>query len=140
MCRFEFISHLRCLNVIQANMNIGKYVFSQLVDFLPKRVFDMIVKRYDGDKWVKTFTCWNQLLVMIYGQLAACDSLRKVVCIVDSIKNMSYHLGFGSGKINLSNLSYANVNRYYKIFEEFAYHMINLAQSKRIDAHHRPFP
>ncbi len=117
-------------------MNSGKYVFSQLVAFLPKRVFDMIVKRYDADKWVKTFTCWNQLLVMVYGQLAACDSLREVVCIVDSIKNKSYHLGFGTGEIKLSNLSYANVNRDYKIFEEFAYHMINLAQSKRIA---RPF-
>lgn len=114
-------------------MNSGKYVFSQLVDFLPKRVFDMIVKRYEGDKWVKTFTCWNQLLVMMYGQLAACDSLREVTCIVDSIKNKSYHLGFGTGEIKLSNLSYANLNRDYKIFEEFAYYMINLAQSKRID-------
>lgn len=117
-------------------MNSGKYVFSQLVAFLPKRVFDMIVKRYSGDKWVKTFTCWNQLLVMIYGQLASCDSLREVVCIVDSIKNKSYHLGFGNGEIKLSNLSYANVNRDYKIFEEFAFYMINLAQSKRIK---RPF-
>jgi hypothetical protein len=117
-------------------MNSGKYVFSQLVDFLPKRVFDMIVKRFEGDKWVKTFTCWNQLLVMMYGQLAACDSLREVACIIDSIKNKSYHLGFGTGEIKLSNLSYANVNRDYKIFEEFAYFMINLAQNKRID---RPF-
>lgn len=117
-------------------MNSGKYVFSQLVDFLPKRVFDMIVKRYEGDKWVKTFTCWNQLLVMMYGQLAACDSLREVACIVDSIKNKSYHLGFGTGDIKLSNLSYANVSRDYKIFEEFAFYMINLAQSKRIE---KPF-
>lgn len=117
-------------------MNSGKFVFSQLVDFLPKRVFDMIVNRHNGDKWVKTFTCWNQLLVMMYGQLASCDSLREVACIVDSIKNKSYHLGFGTGEIKLSNLSYANLNRDYKIFEEFAYFMINLAQSKRID---RPF-
>ncbi len=117
-------------------MNSGKYVFSQLVAFLPKRVFDMIVKRYSGDKWVKTFTCWNQLLVMMYGQLASCDSLREVVCIVDSIKNKCYHLGFGNGEIKLSNLSYANVNRDYKIFEEFAFYMINIAQSKRIT---RPF-
>lgn len=117
-------------------MNRGKYVFGQLVDFLPKRVFDMIVKRYDGDKWTKTFTCWNQLLVMMYGQLAACDSLREVACIVDSIKNKSYHLGFGTGEIKLSNLSYANGNRDYKIFEDLAYYMINLAQSKRIS---RPF-
>jgi hypothetical protein len=117
-------------------MNSDKYVFSQLVGFLPKRVFDMIFKRHKGDKWVKTFTCWNQLLVMMYGQLASCDSLREVACIVNSIKNKRYHLGFGNGEIKLSNLSYANVNQDYKIFEEFAFHMINLAQSKRID---RPF-
>ena len=117
-------------------MNAGKYIFSQLVSFLPKRVFDGIVKRHEGDKWVKHFTCWNQLLVMMFGQLAGCDSLREVAVIIDAIKSKSYHLGFGSGDIKLSNLSYANANRDYKIFEEFAYHMINLAQSKRIT---RPF-
>ena len=74
-------------------MNSGKYLFSQLVEFLPKRVFDGIVKKYSGDKYVKTFTCWNQLLVMMYGQLSSCDSLREVICIIDAIKNKSYHLG-----------------------------------------------
>ena len=114
-------------------MNSGKYLFSQLVEFLPKRVFDGIVKKYSGDKYVKTFTCWNQLLVMMYGQLSSCDSLREVICIIDAIKNKSYHLGFGSGDIKLSNVAYANANRDYRIFEEFAYYMINLAQSKRLD-------
>lgn len=106
-------------------MNAGKYIFSQLVSFLPKRVFDDIVKRHEGDKWVKHFTCWNKLLVMMFGQLAGCDSLREVAAIIDAIKSKSYHLGFGSGDIKLNNLSYANANRDYKIFEEFAYHMIN---------------
>ena len=114
-------------------MNSGKYLFSQLVEFLPKRVFDGIVKKYSGNKYVKTFTCWNQLLVMMYGQLSSCDSLRVVICIIDAIKNKSYHLGFGSGDIKLSNVAYANANRDYRIFEEFAYYMINLAQSKRLD-------
>lgn len=114
-------------------MNSGKYVFSQLVAFLPKRTFDGIVKKYQGDKYVKTFTCWNQLLVMMFGQLSGCDSLREVICIIDAIKNKSYHLGFGIGDIKLSNIAYANANRDYRIFEEFAYHMINLAQSKRLD-------
>ena len=114
-------------------MNSGKYVFSQLVEFLPKRTFDGIVKKYQGDRYVKTFTCWNQLLVMMYGQLSGCDSLREVICIIDAIKTKSYHLGFGSGDIKLSNVAYANANRDYKIFEEFARHMIDLAQSKRLD-------
>jgi hypothetical protein len=114
-------------------MNSGKYLFSQLVDFLPKRIFDGIVKKYGGDKYVKTFTCWNQLLVMMFGQLSSCDSLREVICIIDAIKNKSYHLGFGTGDIKLSNVSYANSNRDYRMFEEFAYYMIDLAQSKRLD-------
>ena len=114
-------------------MNSGKYVFSQLVEFLPKRIFDGIVKKYNGDKYVKTFTCWNQLLVMMFGQLSSCDSLREVICIIDAIKNKRYHLEFGQGDIKLSNVAYANADRDYRIFEEFAYYMINLAQSKRLD-------
>ena len=114
-------------------MNSGKYVFSQLVEFLPKRIFDGIVEKYGGNRYVKTLTCWNQLLVMMYGQLASCDSLRETICIIDAIKNKRFHLGFGSGDITLSNLSYANAHRDYRMFEEFAYHMINLAQAKRID-------
>lgn len=127
------IPHLCGLNIIQTCMNTGKYIFSQFVEFLPKRVFDGIVKKYNGDKYVKTFTCWNQLLVMMFGQLSSCDSLREVICIIDAIKNKSYHLGFGNGDIKLSNVAYANANRDYKIFEEFAHYMINLAQSKRLD-------
>ena len=114
-------------------MNSGKSIFNQLVDFLPKRTFDGIVKKRGGDRYVKTFTCWNQLLVMMFGQLSSCDSLREVICIISAIKNKSYHLGFGSGDIKLSNVAYANANRDYRIFEEFAYYMINLAQSKRLD-------
>ncbi len=117
-------------------MNKGKYVFSQITDFLPKRVFDGIVKRHNGDKWLKGFTCWNQMLVMIFGQLAACDSLREVVDLISSIKTKSYGLGFGSKPIKLSSLAYANANRDYKMFEEFAYRMIAIAQEKRIN---RPF-
>ncbi len=78
----------------------------------------MIVKRYEGDKWVKTFTWCNQLLVVIYGQLTACDSFGELMCVVDPIKNKRYHLGFGIVKIKFNNLYYANVNRYCKIFKE----------------------
>lgn len=74
-------------------MNASKYLFSQLVEFLSKREFDGIVKKYGGDKYVKSFTCWNQLLVMMFGQFSGYDSLREVICIIDTIKNKNYHLG-----------------------------------------------
>ena len=92
-------------------MNKDKYVFSQLVEFLDCFKFRRIVAKYQGNRYIKSFSCWNQLLVMMFGQLAGCDSLREVAAIIDAIKSKSYHLGFGSGDIKLSNLSYANVNR-----------------------------
>ena len=113
-------------------MNEGKYVFSQLVEFLPKRVFDCIVMRYQGDKYIKSFSCWNQLLIMMYGQLAGCESLRELVCITTAHAPKSYHLGFGKSVITRSNLAKANANRDCRIFEEFSYKMISIAQGKRI--------
>ena len=113
-------------------MNNGKYVFSQLVEFLPKRVFDWIVMKYQGDKYIKSFSCWNQLLIMMYGQLSGCESLRELVCITTAHAPKSYHLGFGKSVITRSNLAKANANRDCKIFEEFAYKMISIAQGKRI--------
>ncbi len=113
-------------------MNQGKFVFSQLVEFLPKRVFDWIVMKHKGDKYIKSFSCWNQLLIMMYGQLSGCESLRELICIITAHSPKSYHLGFGKSIITRSNLSKANANRNCKIFEEFAYKMISIAQGKRV--------
>ena len=60
-------------------MNQGKYVFAQIVEFLPQRIFDRFVTKYDGNKYVKHFTCWNQLLCMVFGQLTNRDSLRDLI-------------------------------------------------------------
>ncbi len=86
-------------------MNTGKYVFRQMTDFLPKRVFDGIVKRLEGDKWLKGLTCWNHLLLLIFGQLSGCNSLREPVCIVSSIKKKSYGLGFGTKPVSLHDVN-----------------------------------
>jgi len=111
-------------------MNQGKYVFAQITEFLPRRTFDRYVKKYDGNKYVKHFTCWNQLLCMIFGQLTNRDSLRDLIVAINAHRGKSYHLGFGKN-ITLSNLSKANLNRNSKIFEEFAYYLIGIARKDR---------
>lgn len=110
-------------------MNQGKYVFTQLADFLPKRVFDGIVSRYSGDKKVRHFSCWNQLLCMIFGQITNRDSLRDLIVAIEAHNRKTYHLGFGKS-VTRSNLSKANENRNSKIFEEFAYYLIDIARNK----------
>lgn len=110
-------------------MNKGKYVFAQLVEFLPQRVFDGLVLKYSGNKHVRHFTCWNQLLCMIFGQLTNRDSLRDLIVAIEAHSRKTYHLGFGSS-ITRSNFAKANENRNSKIFEEFAYYLIEIARKK----------
>lgn len=113
-------------------MHTGKYVFAQVVEFLPQKFFQRIVLAFQGDKYKKSFSCWNQLLVMIFGQLVGCESLRELVSIINAHSKKSYHLGFGKSGITRSNLSKANANQDYHIFEKFAYKMIDIAQKKRL--------
>ena len=109
-------------------MNQGKYIFAQLTDFLPRRVFDRIVDKYEGNKRVRSFTCWNQMLCMVFGQLTARDSMRDLMLSLEAHKSKYYHLGFGS-TVSRRNLGTANEKRNCKIFEEFAYVLI--AEARR---------
>lgn len=109
-------------------MNQGKYVFAQLATLLPKRQFDHIVNKHNGDKYVKHFSCWNQLLCMVFGQLTSRESLRDLIKVVSAHKDKTYHLGFGKN-VSRDNLANANKKRDYRIFEEYASHMMALARS-----------
>src|SRR5690606_27124600 len=111
-------------------MNSGKYVFSQIVEILPKRSFDRIVDKYQGNKYVKHFSCWNQLLCMVFGQLTHRESLRDLLVVIRAHSSKSYHLGLGK-KVSRSNLAKANENRDFRIFEEYAYLLIDIARKKR---------
>ena len=111
-------------------MNKGKYVFSQLLDFLDKDVFLRISNKYNGNRYVKSFTCWNQLAVMMFGQLSNCESLRDLVLATQAHANKAFHLGFGK-YASKSTLADANTKRDYRIFEEFAYRVMAEAQKCR---------
>ncbi len=104
-------------------MNQGKYVFAQITSFLPSHVFEHCAKRYKGNHWVHHFSCWHQLLCMMFGQLSSRDSLRDLITSLNAHKLKFYHLGLGKG-ISRSNLSYANEQRDYRIFEDYAYYLV----------------
>jgi IS4 transposase len=67
---------------------------------------------------------------MIFGQLTNRDSLRDLIVTIGAHNKKSYHLGFGKN-VTRSNLSKANENRESKIFEDFAYYLIDIARGKR---------
>ena len=112
-------------------MHKDKFVFSQLVAFLDRNKFNYIVRKYDGDKYVKHLTCWNQLLALMFGQLSNRESLRDLIIALEAHNSKCYHLGMGRS-VSRSSLARANQDRDYLIFEEYAYHLVNEARKKRV--------
>lgn len=76
-------------------MNKDKYVFAQLIEFLDNNKFRHLVDKYDGNRYVKHFTCWNQLLAMMFGQLSNRESLRDLIVAFEAHRAKQYHLGLG---------------------------------------------
>ena len=111
-------------------MNNSRYVFSQLTVFLDRNHFNYLVRKYGGNKYVKHFTCWNQLLAMMFGQLSNRESLRDLVVAIEAHRSKSYHLGFGKN-VSKTSLARANQTRDFRIFEEFAYYLVGEARDKR---------
>ena len=110
-------------------MNQGSYIFRQVVGFLPRDYFEWLVKKYDGNKYVKSFTCWNHLLVLIFGQLSNREGLRDLITTISPFQFAFHHLGFGKS-VSRSNLGKANEVRDVRIFQEFADRMVSIARSK----------
>ena len=112
-------------------MNKSKYVFAQLIEFLDSDKFRHLVDKYDGNRYVKHFTCWNQLLALMFGQLSNRESLRDLIVALEAHQSKRYHLGLGREPIAKTTFATANQNRDYRIFEEFAFYMMDQARSKR---------
>ena len=105
-----------------------KFIFAQLISFLDRNHFNYLVRKYDGDRYVKSFTCWNQLMALMFGQLCNRESLHDVVVALEAHQSKCYHLGMGRNPIAKTTFATANQNRDYRIFEDFAFFMMEQAR------------
>ena len=113
-------------------MHIGKFVFAQIAEYIPQRQFRRIVAKYNDRTRGWSMSHWSHMLVLMFGQLMGCGSLRELTDITTAHGRKSKHLGFGSQPINRQMLSKANSLRDHRIFEEFAFYMVGMAQSRRL--------
>ena len=108
-------------------MNQGKYVFSQVFEFISHNDFLKCVKKYNGDYKTKHFSCWKQFLCMAFGQLTHRESLSDTILCIQANSTKLYHLGIGKA-ITKSTLSKANENRDWRIYQDFALLLIRQAK------------
>jgi hypothetical protein len=108
-------------------MNIGRTVFSQLIEYLPGKEFQKCVARYDGDARLRGFSCWDQLLAMSFAQLTYRESLRDIEACLRSMSGKLYHMGL-RGKVARSTLGDANEVHDWRIYADFAQVLIGIAR------------
>jgi hypothetical protein len=112
-------------------MNVGKTVFSQLMDFLPWSTFERIVARYEGNRGVRKLPCAQHYQVMAFAQLTYRESLRDIEACLSAQAAKLYHMGFRE-PIRRSTLADANELRDWRIYAEFAQRLI--VQARRLYA------
>ena len=108
-------------------MNQGKTIFSQIIDFLSKHKFRQCVNRYNGNYRVRSFTCFDQFLCMAFAQLTYRESLRDIECCLRAMREKLYHMGI-RGNVSRSTIAYANENRDWRIYCDFAQILIHEAR------------
>ncbi len=108
-------------------MNIGRTVFSQIMDFIPSFQFRQCVDRYNGNYKVITFTCLDQFLCMAFAQLTYRESLRDIEACLRVAKPKLYHMGIRSN-VSRNTLAHANENRDWRIYADFAQVLIKIAR------------
>jgi hypothetical protein len=108
-------------------MNLGRTVFSQLVNFLPTYQFQICVDRYQGNRYVKEFSCWDQFLCLAFAQLTYRESLRDIEACLRAQRPKLYHMGF-RGQVSRNTLAHANEHRDWRIYADFAQILIATAR------------
>ena len=111
----------------------GKLVFAQLMDHLPLHTFRRIVKRYDGERKVKTFSCLDQFLCMAFAQLTYRESLRDIEACLRAQRTKLYHLGIRTKQVARNTLANANAVRDWHMYADFAQSLITIARSLYVD-------
>ena len=91
-------------------------IMSQLLVHVPRHDFQNLVSRWKGDRYVKRFTTWNQLVSLFYAQAGDKHSLRDIQSGLIAQSPKLYHLGL-AGAVAKSTLSDANATRDWRIYQ-----------------------
>ena len=101
-------------------------VFAQVISLINRNDFARTVHRLGAERAAKGFTCWDQLVAMLFCQLAAAHSLREISGGLATAMGKLVHLGMKAAPPR-STLAYANAHRPWQLFEAVFYQVLQEA-------------
>ena len=90
--------------------------FSQLLSLIDRAAFARAVHEHDAERAAKGFSCWDQLVAMLFCQMGAANSLREICGGLATAPGKLVHLGLRRAPTR-STLAYANAHRPWQLFQ-----------------------
>ena len=112
-------------------MNEGSTIFAQLIAHASRDALDRCIRRYRGNARVRSFSCRDQFLTMVFAQLTYRESLRDIEACLGAIPERLYHMGI-RGAVSRSTLADANERRNWRIYADYA--QVLIAEARRLYA------
>jgi hypothetical protein len=97
------------------------------MEFVPHSAFQECVARYEADRKVRRFSCWDQWLCMAFAQVTHRESLRDIEACLRAVPSKLYHLGL-RGHVSRSTLADANEHRDWRVYADLAQVLIRMAR------------
>jgi hypothetical protein len=103
-------------------------IFSQILKFFPKSLFDAAVSHHQGEKHAKGMTCWSQFVALLFCHLGGARSLREIIGGLAASEGKLRHLGIDRAPTR-STLAYANEHRPWAIYQEVFQQLLSVCQA-----------
>ena len=108
---------------IEKNL-VGQPIFKQLLDFLPRDKFDLLVNKHKSDRYYKTFSSWDELVTLLFGIFSRCDSMSEVCDGMQTLQGKLNYFGMDSSPAK-STAGDGLRERNNELFKEFYFELIN---------------
>lgn len=112
-------------------MNQQQTVFAQLMELVPRQVFQRCVKHHGRGLQPRRFSYRDQFLSMAFAQLTYRESLRDIEVCLSALGARVYGMGFRS-RVVRSTLADANNTRDWRIWSDFA--QVLIAKARKLYA------
>jgi hypothetical protein len=97
-------------------LNRVSSIFAQLLQLFPREQFQQAVQKHKAERHARGFTCWGQLVAMLFCQLGGARSLREICNGLAASEGKLRHLGIPVAP-SRSTLAYANEHRPWELYQ-----------------------
>jgi len=91
-------------------------IFSQILRFIPRTIFESAVREHQTEKHAKGMTSWSQFIALLFCHLGGARSLREIVGGLAASEGKLKHLGLDRAPTR-STLAYANEHRPWQLYK-----------------------